>query len=192
VIDWAFLAKLEEPRLRAYVPVDKQGEPIERSGVTVATGVDLGQMSGPEIMAMGLGDDLKDALASYAGMRGGAALSCLRFRPLVLTEAEALELDAVIQGRHEQALRDAFNAVAGMAGLPFWDDLPLAARTVLFSVSWQYGNLAHKCPRFWRAACTQDWAAVEHELRNFGDCYPTRRHAEADYLAQHLAGSAAA
>lgn len=185
MIDWPFLATLEGVRLRAYVPMDDDG-PLERSGVTVATGIDLGQMSRPELMAMGLGDDLKDTLAPYAGMRGRAAVECLRFRPLALSEAEALELDAVIQGRHEKALRDAFNAVAGMAGLPFWDELPEAARTVLLSVSWQYGCLEHKCPRLWRVACTQDWAAVVSELRNFGDCFPTRRHAEAAYLAAAL------
>lgn len=195
MIDWPFLGRLEGSRLAGYVPVDHAGLPLGRSGVTIATGVDLGQVSPQQIDRWALSPGLRARLRPYAGIRGPLALRTLHGAPLAVSEPEARAITAAVAEPHLQGLRHRFNDVAqhAMPPLVFWDRIPDAAQTVIFSVDWQYGDLERECPRFWRAAAgAQDWTAVIAELRAFGDAYPTRRNSEADYLEAAIAGAAIA
>ena len=180
MIDWQFIGTLEgQSVLTAYVP-NASGS---ASGVTLATGVDLGQLTSAALTAFGLDAGLTQRLMPYVGLRGTAAVAMLAAHPLTITQAESDALDAADRGPDINPMAAAFQAAAGIA----FQDLPDAAQTVMASVAFQYGsNLRRRCPRFWQACVTQDWTGAVTELRNFGDAYPTRRRKEAAYLAAHL------
>lgn len=182
-VNFAFIGSLEGRRLVGYVPRGSDGEIEGHSGVTVATGVDLGQdHHGGYIDGLPISPALRAKLDPYMGFTGEDAADYLTQHPLILTEAEVDTLDAAVQGAHVEMLADRYDAAVGPVGLLPFDKIPDEAQTVICSVAFQYGDLARKCPQFWRAACSQDWAAVIGELKDFGDKYPSRRKKEADHL----------
>lgn len=181
-IDWDFIARLEGRRLKGYVP-------SKSSGVTVATGVDLGQRAARDIARFDLPEALTAKLSPYAGATGPAAEALLRRRPLRLTRAEASALDRAVRADILGKLRANYNAARRRLGLAgrFADIIP-AARTVIASVAFQYGpGLGRRTPKFWACVTTEDWPGTIAELRAFGDRYPTRRNKEADLLASAIA-----
>lgn len=179
MIDWRFIGELEEQSaLSGYVPNPEGSE----SGVTIATGVDLGQLTATALYSLGLPGPLATRLLPYVGLRGEAAVAALAAAPLTITQAESDALDAADRAPTIGALSAYWMRARGR-DVPLFRDLPDAPQTVVGSVAFQYGpNLARRCPRFWRAATAADWRGVIAELRAFGDDYPTRRHREADYL----------
>jgi hypothetical protein len=174
-IDWDLISRLEGGRvLRGYVP------PKGKSGVTIATGIDLGYYGAANLKE--LPDDLQDKIRGYLGLVGAAAQRGLAVHPLVVTEQEA----ALIEGPKRKELTGALSAAfLRKAAVPF-EQQPGAAQTVMMSVTWQYGAPWVDCPIFWAKCCARDWRAVEDELRNFGDEFAPRRKMEADYLAHNL------
>lgn len=191
MIDWQFIGILEGNRLVGYVPRDFDGQPLGKSGVTVAAGVDLGQRSTADILALKLPPALVAKLMPYTEVTGAVAMQRLTAAPLVLMPAEAQTLNAAVRAGSVAELRSLYNGVVLLVDLPGFDDIPGAAQTILASVSFQYGDLEVRCPCFWRFACAQSWPDVAAELRAFADKYPTRRKAEADYLEAALSSAAA-
>jgi hypothetical protein len=146
-----------------------------------------GQLGAEEFEGWRLSPGLKARLKPFIGLRGAEALAMLARAPLLLSGADVLELDAVVRGRQVARLRDAYNAVTLPIEAPGFDEIPPAARTVMASVAFQYGDLAHRCPRFWRCCIAQGWHEAAAELDAFGDVYPTRRRKEAAYLRAGIA-----
>lgn len=182
MIDWSFISSLEGHRLSGYVP-DAEGS---NSGVTVADGVDLGQLSKNAFAA--LPGDVKALIEPYVGLKkqdaaNALAANKLAGRALVLTEAQADALNEAVRGPLMRVLKAHYDQDASHA---IFEHLADAAQTVLASVAFQYGSPWTRCPKFWASARAGDWPGVVHELENFGDAYPTRRHAEAAYLRKHL------
>lgn len=179
MIDWDFIQELEGRRLSGYVPDPTNSH----SGVTVASGVDLGQITSAEL-AM-LPAPLQAKLLPFVGLQKLAAVSALqRLHGLTITAEEAHALDMVVEGANLAPLRASFRA----CGVAF-DQLPDAVQTVAASVAFQYGNVQSRCPHFWRALVSQDTSLMVEELDNFGDQYETRRHREAAYLQEHLSAN---
>ncbi len=179
-IDTNFIGRQEGFRLDAYVP-----DPVfSRSGVTVGTGVDIGQRSVADIQALGISEALKQKLMPYAGLKGQDAMNFLANRPLRLTEDEAYTLDGAVA-------RDIFGDVATLydataTGNAF-SELPLEARTAIGDVAYQYGpNLPQRLPDFWGDVTQGRWDEATQSLKNFGDRYPARRTAEAALLEQAI------
>jgi hypothetical protein len=178
-IDWEFIQSLEGFELIGYVP-DPSGS---ISGVTIASGIDLGQMSVSQLDALEIKQALKNKLAHYLGRKQWDAKMYLNSTPLKVTEAEALALDKAVKAQKLPDIMYTYNARSGGK----FTDLPPAAQTVYFSVAWQYGPaLPRRTPRFFNAMANHDFTRVISELRNFGDRYPTRRRKEADYLEKGL------
>ena len=175
-IDPSFIRGQEGFRLDGYVP-----DPLSsRSGVTVGTGVDIGQMSAADIGALDIPQGLKQKLAPYAGLIGQNAVNFLNSHPLHLTQDEANTLDRVVRQNTIGGVANRFNLAA--PGNSF-ADLPPAARTVVTDIAYQYGsNLAQRMPSFWSDVTAGRWDSVAQKLRNFGDRYSARRNAEADLL----------
>jgi hypothetical protein len=174
-IDWEFIETLEGRSLTGDVP-DPEGS---ESGVTIASGVDLGQLTAAQIDGLAISDDLKTRLKPYAGLRKQQAVDFLAQHPLTITADEADALEAAVRQPIVATLSSNYNRAAGIG----FDALPDAAQTVIASVAFQYGpNLQRRTPRFWSDAVRQDWTAVIEELRNFGDNFPTRRNKEAKFL----------
>jgi LysM repeat protein len=175
-VDANFIRSQEGFRLDGYVP-DPQSS---RSGVTVGTGVDIGQMSASDIEALDIPLGLKQKLAPYAGLIGQNAVNFLNSHPLHLTQDEANTLDRVVTQKTLAGVADRFNLAAPDNSFA---NLPPAARTVVADIAYQYGsNLAQRMPNFWSDVTAGRWDSAAQKLRNFGDRYSTRRNAEADLL----------
>ena len=140
MIDWDFIGQLEGYVLKGYVPNPE----TSNSGVTVGSGVDLGQMQASQLTS--LPQDLQALLAPYLGLRKQAAVAALQARPLTITAAQADALDALARGGALTFIQQLYDK-ATSAGA--FDGLPNQAQTVIASVSFQYGNLAARCPKFW-------------------------------------------
>jgi hypothetical protein len=168
--DWNFITALEGYSLKGYVPSNT-------SGVTLASGVDLGYLKLQE-----LDPSLQSKLKPYLGLKGPAAKKALARAPLTITPAEADLLEAPKRASMLQTLAQHYDRDASM---PF-AGLPDAAQTVLMSVTWQYGTPWKRCSAFWAYACRGSWLKVIDELEHFGDDFGTRRNKEADYLLHHL------
>jgi Bacterial toxin homologue of phage lysozyme, C-term len=180
-IDWAFISELEGGQaLDAYVPAARES----KSGATVATGIDIGQMTADGIDRLNIPTALKEKLKPYAGVTGEEAAAFLALRPLSITKEEADLLERIVKGQAVAGLKAAYDrAVSGTPDTSAFDALSDEAQTVLCSVGFQYGNLAQRAPKFWRACTEQRWRDARDELRNFGDKYPTRRKKEAERLS---------
>lgn len=176
-IDYMFFSGLEGgAKTVGYVPAPS----VSRSGVTIATGFDLGQRNESDLRRLNLTSPLIKRLKPYLALKGIAAQALLTKRPLVISTADARMIDQAVKAEHVRALRHHFDtATAG----PLFHELPAEAQTVIASVSFQYGpRLSVRAPKFWAAVIVQDWAAAVEILRKFGDVYPTRRNKEADLL----------
>lgn len=180
-IDWDFISRHEGGCiLTGYVPAAA----TSKSGVTVATGVDLGQRSSRDLQMLGLPVKLQSRLAPYCGLKGAAAARALLDLPLRLTAEEARQLDQAVARPLFDTLRKSYDAAAG-AGV--FDRLPDGIQTALASLAYQYGaHLQRRTPRFWSAAVARDWLACIRELEDFGDAYPTRRRTEAALMRRTL------
>lgn len=174
MIDWAFIASLEGADvLTGYVP-NPAGS---LSGVTIATGVDLGHLGNGAFL--GLPEQVQALVTPYLGLFGAAAVKALQAKPLRITAAQARALDAAAEAAVLGPLKMRW---ARYAKTPF-DALPGRAQTVLASVAYQYGaGLDQRCPRFWGCMTRQDWQSAISELHAFGDAYEARHLKEAAYL----------
>src|ERR1700688_3411798 len=77
-IDRDFIRTMEGSHLKGYVPLVK----TTNSGVTIAHGFDLGQLSLREFNSMAISNELKQKLRPYVGLKKYAALSFLKKHPL--------------------------------------------------------------------------------------------------------------
>jgi lysozyme family protein len=185
-IDFKFISSLEGGQnLTVNVPDPKKS----KSGVTIATGFDLGARSVADLVALGLSQALINKLSKYLGKKREEAEDFLRKNPLRISEAEADAIDRAAEKESVTRLMASYNkAVKGRPGLVRFEHLPAAVQTVIASVAFQYGDLGSRTPRFWNTVTQQQWQDAIHELRHFGDRYRTRRNTEADLLETVLKG----
>lgn len=182
-IDYDFIKKLEGFETKGYVP-DESNERNNAvvSGVTIASGFDLGQHSREEIIAYDFPKTLEDRFLRYVGLRGNEAKKQLHIYPLELTKEEAELVNRIVKEDKALAIAHAFN---NDSNLNFFD-LPQPIQTVIMSVGFQYGSLPRRTPNFWRGVVNGDWDLTVRNLRNFGDSFKTRRRKEATLLANYL------
>jgi GH24 family phage-related lysozyme (muramidase) len=180
-VDYAFLSAREGGcKTTGYVPAASNSD----SGVTIATGFDLGQRSEADLNGLRLSASLVAKLKPYLGKRKKDAVDALKNSPLSVTLPEAQQIDKASFDSHLSQLKLAYNAaVRADKTKKAFEDLPGQAQTAIASVAFQYGTrLSFRTPKFWKAVVSQDWKDATKVLRNFGDVYPTRRGLEADLL----------
>jgi len=177
LIDYSFLSDLEGGRTTiGYVPAAA----VSKSGVTIATGFDLGQRSEADLKRLGLPANLIEKLKPYLGAKKEDAKKLLDTTPLTITSSEAESIDKAVKSAHLATVKIKYDAASSEKS---FIDLPAEAQTVVASVSFQYGkNLDAATPKFWAAVTKQDWPEAAKLLRNFGDVHPTRRKKEAALL----------
>lgn len=179
-IDYEFISQREGgQQTQGYVPAVGTSQ----SGVTVGTGVDIGQMSVTDIENLDISQALKTKLEPYAGFTGQNAVAYLANNPLTVTPDEANALDqSVMKGIVDSVARSYDDASSER-----FSDLPSEAKTVIADLATQYGsNLAKRTPHIWGDVTQGRWEDAVKELRNFGDNYPGRRNAEADLLQKAI------
>lgn len=183
-VDFSFIAELEGGcQLQGYVPAAG----ISSSGVTIATGFDLGQRTEADLRKLGLSNDLVAKLKPYLGKIKQEAVAALAKQPLRITPEEGLTIDKCVKQNHLERLQLKYGASPFNVKKVNFFDLPAECQTAIASVSFQYGvNLNLRAPVFWKAASSQNWHETVRILNNFGDAYPTRRGKEAKLLGKIL------
>ncbi len=115
-IDTAFISALEGgQQLKGYVPNPEKSN----SGVTIATGVDLGAMSEADLTGLGLSDGLTATLKPYVGKRKKAATDYLAAHPLAIAKADADALDTAVKKKATAALVAKYDKAVGPSGTKF-------------------------------------------------------------------------
>ncbi len=177
-IDYKFLSNLEGgSKTTGYVPEAA----VSKSGVTIATGFDLGQRNESDLKSLKLNTVLITKLKPYLGSKAATAQALLKKSPLMITPIQASAIDKAVKSDHISKLKLKYNSAAG--NKKKFIDIPHQAQTVITSVSFQYGiGLNTRAPKFWKAVTTQNWAEAIKLLKVFGDAYPTRRKKEARLL----------
>ncbi|USD39977.1 type VI secretion system tip protein VgrG [Vibrio sp. SCSIO 43135] len=178
-IDHEFIQQLEGSKLEGYVP-----EPdISQSGVTIATGFDLGARSVSDLVNLGLPENLVVRFTPYLGLKRYEAMERLEANPLTITNEELTIVNEVVKKAETEKIVSVFNSSSSTTK---FECLPKQAQTVIASVSYQYGYLPRRAAKFWQQAITQDWEAMYANLMDFEDQFPSRRTKEAKRIKELL------
>lgn len=192
-IDWKFIGRLEGASvLQGYVPTNSAGKVIGHSGVTIATGIDLGQMNKDDLykvlaQKVPFPAELYDRLEPYLMAQKGVAKDILKKNPLTITKEEADLLDHAKKKLVYNELSGYWNVDAEKKFV----DLPREIQTVLFSLAWNFGTaLKYDYPHTWsvfkKCAAEGKWDNAYIWLKNFPSKNKeliVRRREEADYIA---------
>ena len=101
IIDFQFVIQLEGGQhLNGYVPQNSPGTAIDNSGVTIASGFDLGQHNQDDLYRIfGRGTenaDLRTLYSPYLLLRRDRAIEFLNNNPLTITRAQANRTDIAV------------------------------------------------------------------------------------------------
>lgn len=175
-----------KPILKGYVP-NNNGVAIAQSGVTIATGCDLGQQTPEGLLKMGVPQILLSRLIPYCGLRKELAIVKLSKLPLLISESDADAIDTAVIGSYIRDVQDRFDRDAGRAtAFPGWRfaDRPKEVQAAVLSLRYQLGFGGF--PKTWGMIVAGDYHAAITELRNpaqWGGKYMSRRRDEAALLA---------
>lgn len=197
-----FLTRVEGPRqTQGYVPCFVNGggtanyrgagDPARYtamgvSGVTIATGCDLGQTDVDTLRAYGVYETaLMKKLLPYIGLKKSAALQKLHRSPLEITMAQAEALDHAVHGGY---LRKYVIPAYDKASAVRFANLPDQAQAVVMSACFQKGcgGVRRDWPKTWRALTNQDWKMAAWELQHGFTQYKGRRTIEGKLLEELL------
>lgn len=191
-IDFSVLEKSEKFTPEGYVPVctatsiknknpvcsgKSVGDAIGKSGVTVGTGVDLGQMNEYDLKRLKLPDHIHKTLKPYLGKRGGDALKMPKLQLMgidakILSDRIKDKIISLIVKRYEEKSGKVFNSLSSNI------------QTAIIDYFYQYGQNSmliapHKY--LWEHITDNDWEKVVQFLDK-QDQYKDRRKSEADLI----------
>jgi len=183
----AVLERLEGKGITmGYVPTDNSGKPFGASGVTIATGLDLGQQTKASLATMGIPSAIINRLAPYLGAKREAAQRILAREPLRLTQEEVDVIDRAVHARY-------IDATALLFGRASFEAAPKEVQAVAVSLHFQFGtptrNASPALENAWNAMRRRAYRdAAEHLREPSGwsaphQQYLKRRQVEADFLA---------
>lgn len=187
-IDFDFIRKLEGFETSGYIPKDKKGNILGQSGVTIGSGIDLGQWTEKQLLDMGVDFSVIAKLKPYLGKKKDAADKLLQQQPLQLGSSEAEDLTEAVKQHFANKVSDWYDKNNNKNNR--FSSLPDGVQTAITSVSFQYGIGLDKTPNFKKQVLDNNWNDMLANLRNFGDDYETRRNQEADLLSQTLGSRA--
>lgn len=174
-INWDFILEKEGYKLQGYVP-NAEGS---NSGVTIASGFDLGQRTLEDLK--GLPQSIIDKLKPFLSLKGAEASAIAT--QLNVNDDEAKIINQFAKGEALTNLKTKWESSTGTS----FNTLNEGQATALASVAFQYGDLETRTPNFWKQTTSGDWEGAVNNLRNFGDAYNTRRNSEADFLLPFIA-----
>ncbi len=168
-------------------PEPERYVPMGISGVTIGTGVDLGQTDAATLAGMGVSPGIVNRLRPYLGQRQAAAVAVLHRLPLTISQDVADELDAAMLNHHITRIADYYDRAVGLPGR--FATLPWQAQAAIVSIQYQRGvKSPRKYPNTWSALVRQDWADAAARLGNgrLWSGYQRRRRLEGRLLEQLL------
>ncbi|MDP1705160.1 MAG: pesticin C-terminus-like muramidase [Sulfurimicrobium sp.] len=194
-VDKEFLEESEGAlETTGYVPTDKNGKAIASSGVTISTGVDLGQQDAAGTKAVldayikvkGNPDKVDVAalmkkLDPYFGLQKQKALDELAKTPLTVTKAEARLLADAFGYDTQKQVAKRFDK-KNTQGMVF-NKLPTEAQTVIVDFAYQYGVYSDAKgvgKTFWTYVYDGEWKKLADWLLSLPDQYTKRRYREGD------------
>lgn len=195
-----FLTRVEGPRqTRGYIPcfvrtggtANYKGDAdpgiytvMGASGVTIATGCDLGQTTLDTLREYGIHKQaLLQTLVPYIGLKKSAAINALYKKPLMISMEDAEIIDHAVHGGYlDKYVRPAYDRDSSVK----FDDLPKQAQAVVMSLCFQKGcgGVRRDWPKTWKYLTTQNWAAASHELQYGFTQYKNRRRIEGQLLEE--------
>jgi len=142
------LARFEGKAItRGYIPCQNgtwyggndpdKGEPLGASGVTIATGVDLGQQTSADLALMGISAATLEILYPYIGLRKLDAKKKLKSAPFSLTREQVEEVDRVVHARY-------IHNAASLFGQENFTIAPKEAQAVAVSLHYHFGTPKRK------------------------------------------------
>ncbi|HEV2674468.1 MAG TPA: pesticin C-terminus-like muramidase [Aliidongia sp.] len=195
-INFAFLGEWEGGQyLRGYVPFDKKGVTAGQSGMTIATGFDIGQINEKELQKYGLPANVVKECKPFTSHKFGGmtkvqvAKWVLSTAPVpVVTKAEADQIDLAVHGQKLASAIKSWDGSPRKPGVPTFVGLPVTWQTVLFSRTFHQGEgMPHTslAKPFYGAATSGKWKDAVTALRNYAvtpEWYKARVRKEADFL----------
>lgn len=175
-IDWQFIGELEGSRTKGYVP----DAGASNSGVTIASGLDIGQRDRAGLEALGLPREIVVKLAPYCGKRGSDAVALLAKKPLEIMSSEESVINKLVHAHFTEQLIGDYDGASKLR----LEEIPREAQTVIASIQFQYGSIKKKQRKFWSHVVVQDWRGAIDELGKFGQRYKTRRCKEQERLRE--------
>ena len=191
-IDWKFIEIEEGNKTEGYVPKNKDGTAIGKSGVTVGMGFDLGGKNIADLK--GLPDSLVDLLKPYLGLKGAKAQQKLNEQSLSLDTDQLKRVNSFVKKKYYNEVKDYWNANVPEEGpVKNFKDLPKHLATIVYSTGHQYGtNFTDSAPKFigkalegkWFSKDDKDKDSVDYILKNFEveDILQKRKTIESNYL----------
>lgn len=194
-----FLSKVEGTRqTKGYIPCHKvnggtanyrgRGNPslfraMGVSGVTIATGCDLGQTDRDTLISYGLQPRICNLFSFYLGKKRDAAIRALYERPLEISLSDARDTDITVhKGYLDRWVQPAYEKASGAK----FDSLPRQAQAVIMSVCFQKGcgGVRRDWPKLWSYLTSQNWQAAAKELTTGFTQYVSRRQTEGKLLME--------
>ena len=157
-------------------------DPMGISGVTIGTGVDLGQTDAATLQSIGVPEALTTLFRPYLGKQDVAAVYALYAAPLSIGKSEADLLDTAMLNHHVNKIAARYDRDAGAGA---FEQIPWQAQAVIVSIQYQRGvNSPSKYPNTWKAFISRDWADAAARLKNgrLWTGYQSRRAAEGKIL----------
>ena len=202
-VDCQLLSQWEGGQWRlGYVPLaGKPRKVVGHSGVTIGSGVDLGQKDDAYFSALGVSQTIRDKLRPYfmvrfrAGeMEAAVAHTVARIGPMpLLTKAQADELDAAVMSKLLGQGKRTWDGIRAekvkTVSLPSFVDLPSGWQTVWFSRTYHGGPdfINHQPGRAFGLSATQGkWTDAIRALRSFPEQFAIRGNEEADACEAEL------
>jgi GH24 family phage-related lysozyme (muramidase) len=180
-VDMKFLEEVEGNKNKMYVPKNKQGIALGKSGPTIGMGFDVGGRNENDLK--GLPPEIIKKLKPYLGLRKQEAIDFIEKNPLVITDKEKVIINAFAKKDEMEKLRKKWKETTGKS----FDDLDTKAATTIASVAFQNGDLSRKAPKFWKQVTNEDWSGAFYNLLDWDDTgkpsqTQTRREKEAKLL----------
>lgn len=154
------------------------------SGVTIATGCDLGQTNAETLYSYGLADSIVNCLVPYIGKKRDDALNVLHRIPLTISADTAEAIDLAVHGGYIR--RYVIPAFERDCAKMRFADIPKQAQAAIASICFQkgVGGTKRDAPNTWTAFVRCDWNDAASRLCNraLWNEYQNRRVKEGEML----------
>ena len=182
-VDWNFVREREGFKLKGYVPKDKKGKALDKSGVTLGAGVDLGGKT--KEYFKDLDEKTLNKISPYFGKKGKTAVDYLTKNPLTLDKDEVAAIGKITKSSELTKIKARYDKDVGKGA---FDKLTEAQQTHVVSPLFQYGAAKmdndKKVKEWWGHVTSGKWEEAGAHLRTWNQKYKTRRGLEADLVSE--------